>query len=262
MHTRWAVVGLVVILSGIPACSSDDTTSSTSTKRSSTPTTEAVTTSAAPGTEGTDVWRQDAKELRGKDGSTHELTCTAGGTPDSVWGAGRYTDDSSICTAAVQSGLIGFSDGGTVTYEIGPAQDSFDGGVANGVTSQSYGRWDGSFTFPDAPPGSVKMVAGPESWSRNLADQRGKDGTRVTVACSADGVLGSVWGSGPYTDDSSVCTAAVHAGVLDRAKGGTVVAEIAAGQSAYTGSTANGVTTSDYGTFQGSFTFPADQKAG
>jgi len=233
-------------------------TSSTTASNTTASNTTASDTTASSGA-ASEAWRQDAQQFRGQNGTTHEQACPAGGEADTVWGAGIYTDDSSVCTAAVQSGLITFDKGGTVTYEIGPGRDSFDGGVANGVTSSPYGTFAGSFTFPAAPPGSVSFAVPAESWSKNLSDQRGHDGTRVTVACSPAGQPGSVWGSGPYTDDSSVCTAAVHAGLITLAKGGTVAAEIAPGESSYSGSTANGVTTSDYGTFGGSFTFPTDQ---
>ena len=259
---RWTAVVLAALAVVAVSCGGDDEASKDA-DRPSTTTTEA-TTDSTPTTFGdpSDAWTTDAQAYRGQDGTTYELTCTSGGKADSVWGTGTYTDDSSICTAAVQMGLITFAEGGDVTYEIGPAKDSFDGGTANGVTSQRYGPFEGSFTFPDAPPGSVEFAAGAESWARNLTDQRGKDGTKVTVVCSADGQAGSVWGSGPYTDDSSVCTAAVHAGLITLAEGGTVNVEVAAGESSYTGSAAHGVTSSDYGAFDGSFTFPSDQPAG
>lgn len=259
--TRGGAVGLVVALALlVAACGDDDSAGPTTTAKPTTTAAESSTTTSGQGA--STVWTQDAQQYRGQDGTTHQLECTPGGEADTVWGAGTYTDDSSICTAAVQSGLITFAKGGEVTYEIGPGKDSFDGGVANGVTSQPYGSWEGSFTFPDAPPGTVEIAAGPESWNRNLADRQGQDGTRVTVVCSPNGTAGSVWGSGPYTDDSSVCTAAVHAGLITLAEGGTVVAQIAPGESSYRGSTANGITSSDYGTFGGSFTFPSDQSAG
>jgi hypothetical protein len=62
-----------------------------------------------------------------------------------------------------------------------------------------------------------------------------------------------VWGSGSYTDDSSICTAAVHAGRIQPASGGVVTARIVAGLPRYVGSARNGVTTSSFGRFQGSF---------
>lgn len=259
---RCAAVALAALAVVAVSCGGDKGES----KQADRPTTTKAdaTTDSTPTTFGdpSDEWTTDAQAYRGEDGTTYEQTCPSGGKADSVWGTGTYTDDSSICTAAVQMGLITFAKGGDVTYKIGPAKDSFEGGTANGVTSQRYGSFEGSFTFPDAPPGSIEFAAGAESWARNLTDQRGKDGTKVTVVCSANGQAGSVWGSGPYTDDSSVCTAAVHAGLITLAKGGTVNAEVAAGQSSYKGSAANGVTSSDYGAFDGSFTFPSSQPTG
>lgn len=127
------------------------------------------------------------------------------------------------------------------------------------MTSEDYGRFDGSFTFPKAPPGSVEFAVGADSWNRNVADRSDQVGSQVTIACSSNGTPGSVWGSGPYTADSSVCTAAVHAGLLTVAKGGKVTVEVAAGQDSYKGTTANGITSNDYGSFGTSFTFPSPQ---
>jgi hypothetical protein len=36
---------------------------------------------------------------------------------------------------------------GNVTYTITPGQSTYTGSTQNGVTSQSYGSWGGSFTF-------------------------------------------------------------------------------------------------------------------
>lgn len=68
-----------------------------------------------------------------------------------------------------------------------------------------------------------------------------------------------MWGSGPHTGDSSICTAAVHAGWFDLADGGTVTVETLGEQSSFTGSEANGVTTQDYGAFGSAFTFVEDR---
>lgn len=65
---------------------------------------------------------------------------------------------------------------------------------------------------------------------------------------------GSVWGSGPYTSDSNICVAARHAGVL-KGGGGEVRAFSVAGQASYPGSTENGVTTSNWGSYGSSFDF-------
>ena len=65
---------------------------------------------------------------------------------------------------------------------------------------------------------------------------------------------GSVWGSGVYTTDSNICKAAVHAGAVT-SSGGTVTVKKTAGCGSYTGTTANGVTTQSWGSFDSSFYF-------
>jgi LCCL domain len=73
-----------------------------------------------------------------------------------------------------------------------------------------------------------------------------------------DQTYGAVWGSGPYTADSNICVAAAHAGVIGP-QGGGVVAYAFAGQDSYEGSTANGVQTSTWGSYDASFMFePAE----
>ncbi len=256
---RVGAAGVAALCLTLVACGggSKDTTATTTAAKSSTttaPTSVSTTVAGAP-----DAWQVHAEPFRGQNGTTHDVTCTPGGTARSVWGTGTYTDDSSVCTAAVQSGLVTFAQGGTVTFEIAAGRGSYDGGTANGVTSQPYGSFAGSFTFPKAPPGSVEFAVGPDSWSRSVAGQNDQPGSKVAVACAPGGTAGSVWGSGPYTADSSVCTAAVQAGLITLADGGKVIVEMAAGQDSYKGSTANGITSKDYGSFNASFTFPTDQ---
>lgn len=62
------------------------------------------------------------------------------------------------------------------------------------------------------------------------------------------------WGTGIYTDDSRICLAALHAGAITR-DGGVVTIEIMAGQSSYSGSTRNGVTSENWGEYAGSYKF-------
>lgn len=81
------------------------------------------------------------------DGEEFEYTCSPGGNVGSIWGTDVYTDDSSVCTAAVHAGLITIQSGGAVTIEIRPGEDSYDGSEQNGVTSNDYGAWGGSFIF-------------------------------------------------------------------------------------------------------------------
>jgi hypothetical protein len=65
----------------------------------------------------------------------------------------------------------------------------------------------------------------------------------------------SVWGSDVYTTDSSICTAAVHAGLITYERGGTVTIELRPGRPVYGASERNGVTTGAYGEYRRSFVF-------
>ncbi|MCB1323493.1 MAG: hypothetical protein KDK34_24760 [Leptospiraceae bacterium] len=74
------------------------------------------------------------------------------------------------------------------------------------------------------------------------------------VKCPANCTSGSVWGTDTYTSDSAICMAAVHAGVITAAEGGEVTVTKAAGESSYNGSQRNGVSTSNWGSYDSSFT--------
>jgi len=89
----------------------------------------------------------------------------------------------------------------------------------------------------------------------------GLRGTGQTVSCvcaAAQTSGGQVWGSGPYTDDSSLCRAAVHAGVVP-VSGGAIRFQVTAGLPGYQGSQRNGVSTSGYGAWHGSVSFATHQ---
>lgn len=64
---------------------------------------------------------------------------------------------------------------------------------------------------------------------------------------------GSVWGSNPYTTDSTLDAAAVHAGVVREGETAVIKLRVKADAGGYTGSTRNGVTTSNWGPYQGCF---------
>ncbi|MCY1023921.1 LCCL domain-containing protein [Pyxidicoccus sp. MSG2] len=172
-------------------------------------------------------------------------TCSSGGGGP-VWGTNLYTDDSNICTAAVHAGVMTPS-GGAVVLEVQPAQSTFIGTTRNGVTTSSYGAWPGSFRFIGAqvpqPP--------PLCSSINIMSYRGQNGSSILCSCPAVSG-GSVWGTDLYTDDSNVCAAAVHAGVIP-STGGQVFVTIQPAQGSYTGTTRNGISTYSYGYWAGSF---------
>ncbi|WP_370328081.1 LCCL domain-containing protein [Euzebya sp.] len=92
------------------------------------------------------------------------------------------------------------------------------------------------------------------TWQTTAAEYRGEIGATVTVDCPAQGEVGSLWGTDPYTDDSSICTAGVHAGAITVEDGGEVTIRIADGETSYDGGEANGVTAADWPDWPGSFT--------
>jgi hypothetical protein len=204
----------------------------------------------APGGSG---WTAKAQAFRGQNGSRFLFTCPKYGTPSAVWGTDVYTDDSSVCTAAVHTGRITFAGGGTVTIEIRPGQSSYTGSTRNRVTTSSYPSWGGSFVVVAATAANPGVGAGGTGWTATATSFRLYVGARFAYSCPANGTPGVVWGTNVYTDDSSVCTAAVHAGKITLARGGNVTIEMRDGQSSYTASTRNGITTRSYPAWPASF---------
>lgn len=110
---------------------------------------------------------------------------------------------------------------------------------------------------PGEPPAALgDLHADRVTWRSSAEEFRGRDGTLVTYDCPPQGTAGSIWGDGPYTDDSSVCTAGVHAGRITLAEGGTVVIRIEPGMDAYASSDANGIVTRSWRSWGGSFVIP------
>jgi hypothetical protein len=200
----------------------------------------------------TPEWQRTAVPYRDQVGQTIEFECPAGGEPYSVWGTNVYTDDSSVCTAAVHVGLITFDEGGTVGAEILGEGDAFIGSESNDVLTFEYGAWGGSFSFPDA---DLLDVEASIPWNRQANFYSDRGGEDITANCPADGTPAGVWGTDVYTSDSSVCTAAVHSGLITLEDGGEVTFRLIDGQEEYTGSEANGIESFDYGPWNGSFEF-------
>lgn len=79
-------------------------------------------------------------------------------------------------------------------------------------------------------------------------------GARHECHCGPGPFSGSVWGTGTYTADSSLCRAALHAGAIGPT-GGSVTAVAASGCPSYAGTSANGVDSSSWGAYLRSFHF-------
>jgi hypothetical protein len=153
-----------------------------------------------------------------------------------IWGTDIYAAESNICWAAMHAGVITPGRASQVTIVmLGPA-DSFEGTVRNGVASQSYGPWGGSYAFSrSGEPGQV-------DWNTNLRGIAQLYQEPITVTCPPDGdTTGYVGGTDIYTYDSAICVAAVHAGAITPDTGGTVTVTRVPQQDSYPATVHNGV---------------------
>lgn len=153
-----------------------------------------------------------------------------------VWGI-FWVDDTSCGTVPSYAPVDGSTELRLPTGQLVQADPN-----AAVVTAAAAGGTSSSAAYPSSAP----IAQCPET-----AQSLRGSGQSVTCSCTqAQAGNGNVWGTGPYTDDSSVCRAAVHAGVIP-ASGGPIQFEIVGGHSAYAGSTSNGVTTISYGAWPG-----------
>lgn len=97
----------------------------------------------------------DMTQYRGQDGAIHQFEVT-GSTDGAVWGDMIYSDDSALPAAAVHAGVLDVGETGVVRVEILPGQESYDAAERNGIASQSYGSWSGSYRV--LPPLSKKAT--------------------------------------------------------------------------------------------------------
>jgi hypothetical protein len=203
--------------------------------------------------------------FRGQNGKTFLFEVT-GNLTGTVWGSDSYTDDSAIATAAVHAGILKDGEKGAVKVTVLGGEQAYTGTTRNGVTTNNYGPWQGSYKLEKgkrarkvgglgigggggvamADPGTVQTL-------------RGQNGKTFLFEVTGN-ANGSVWGDGIYTDDSSLATAAVHAGVLKNGEKGIIKVTILPGEATYTPSMRNGVTSEQWDDWGGSFKVEAVKK--
>lgn len=112
----------------------------------------------------------------------------------------------------------------------------------------------------DVNTGDVQVDAGDDGgaaspWDERGTSHRGSNDAYFTQDCPAGGTLGPVWGTDVYSDDSSICSAAVHAGRIIVRLGGPVMVFVQPGRASYAGSARHGVTSLSRAASPGSFSF-------
>lgn len=211
------------------------------------------------------------------------LVGAAGGT---VWGSGPYTGDSSVPTAAVHAGLVKVGEEGVVRFVFIAPPRQFRGSRANGVQTLPYGPYPQAFRLEKVAkpyPANEKIVSVSEASAelRKKSNgglqpyvpsappvppvpsptQRAGDGVTKFRVRLVGTLTGTVWGSGPYTGDSQITTAAVHAGLVRPGKQAIVVLEFVAPPARFSGSTKNGVTALPYDEWPKAFVLSRDDPA-
>jgi hypothetical protein len=205
-------------------------------------------------------WTATAAQFKGQIGQHYAYNCPVPGpnddvSGDDVWGTTTYADDSSVCAAAVNYGLITIKAGGTVTIQIEPGAKAYTGSNRNGTTTESSGSSTGSFVFIGQPIFNADVGYGGRGWDAYPSSFPAKNGQRYLYICPPKGSPQEIFGTGTYTTDSPVCTAAVQEGLITLAKGGNVTIEIEPGIGTYTGSSKNGVTSISGSWSYGSYVF-------
>ncbi|MFI5378978.1 MAG: LCCL domain-containing protein [Tepidisphaerales bacterium] len=188
--------------------------------------------------------------FRDRAGQTFSFRVT-GSVDGMVWGSDLYTDDSSVATAAVHAGLVKPGEQAVVKVRIVEGAQSYEATTRNGVTTNPYLQWFGSFRFESGPAGGDARVT-PLPPDGTIQKFRGQD-NQVLLFEVTGSTLGTIWGDEMYTDDSPLAVAAVHAGVLRDGEKGIVAVTIRPARDSYGGSARNGVTSRAYGGFLGSY---------
>ena len=136
-------------------------------------------------------WFANANDLPRAERQAARVRLPGRRQPATIYGTDVYTDDSSVCTAAVHDGKITIADGGTVTVEIRPgaglvrAHDAERGHelelrlVERQLRRRRRGR--------GRRPAGVKMGGG--GWTADGDDHRGHNGSRYLYVCPSGGTV-------------------------------------------------------------------------
>ena len=190
-------------------------------------------------------------------GQDFAFFCPPGGALGGrVWGDAVYHPNSSLCDAAVHEGRISAREGGHVIVAISSGLASHAAANRNGVTSlvgtgaaTSYRFIDHSpdlapvahpFEIVDAVPASAALIPNGR-WNMAFSQVTGLPGTVFRMTCPSGGQIGTVVGSEFYHPRSSICTSAVHAGLINPREGGEFGIQVFPARGYFLGGTANGI---------------------
>ena len=97
-------------------------------------------------------------------------------------------------------------------------------------------------------------------WNDTASAIRGNVDQDFRFRCPEGGTINTIYGTDIYTSGSSICSAAVHAGVITAKDGGKVTVRVLGSQDFFNGVLRNGVTSRRYGNYGSSYTFVEARK--
>ncbi|WP_395647790.1 LCCL domain-containing protein [Terricaulis sp.] len=183
--------------------------------------------------------------------------------------SGRARDDEDWTLYFRSDGVLIYS-AGRVSHEDGAwrqrgALVSFDAGDASAVGALRDGVLEGAAYTQEGARATWRFrreVGQIYACPHNLVAMRGAQAALECI-CPENVATATAWGdASAYTDDSDICTAAVHAGAISATRGGRVTVWPREGRAAYPASTANGVTTFSYGSWPGSYVIAQSKTSG
>jgi hypothetical protein len=190
------------------------------------------------------------------------------------WGDSTSLSGSTIVIGDGEFEADNFDASMTLSWELLGVDETDDGFLNWRMTSfgqSSSGTYVAAFHIAVGEVGSGssggKTLGGGSDTSSEAAELtctisgqaiEGDTGASLLVSCPANCNSGVIWGTDIYTDDSSICLAAQHAGVIGL-EGGVFFVTIEDGQDSYPSSTQNGITSSEWGIWSRSFTVSSAQ---
>jgi hypothetical protein len=126
------------------------------------------------------------------------------------------------------------------------------------LSSADSGQYDAVVSNPDGSTVSLPAplaVLSPGTIPQPGNSVCGATNGAIIFATVVGTTNGGLWGDAVYTCDSTLATAAVHAGLLASGQAGAVAVVALPGQSQYFSTTRNGVTSTAYGTWFESYAF-------
>jgi hypothetical protein len=154
------------------------------------------------------------------------------------------------------SGATGYKWSTTNDYstatDLGNVLIKTESGLSCGTVYNRY-IWAYNTTTCGSVATTLSQTTSSCGWTGGLTSYRGNINSEYDFSVTGT-TTGSVWGcSNLYTDDSALQTTAVHAGYVNNGQTKTVRVRILAGQSSYSGCTQNGVTSTSYTSWEGSY---------